>query len=62
MSDAPLLRDGERERLARLASSGAPDEWAEASHAGEILKCLYEGVLPSPEAIKWFMERFRKER
>jgi hypothetical protein len=56
-----LLRDGERERLARLATSGSPDEWAAASHAGEILKCLDKGIVPSPEAIQWFLTQFRKQ-
>jgi len=55
-----LLVAGERERLSQLASSCAPSEWVMASHAGEILKCFDEGVLPSPEAIEWFLMYFRK--
>jgi hypothetical protein len=54
-----LLLDGERERLARLASSGAPSEWAAARPAAKIFRCVDAGVLPSQNAIEWF-RRFRK--
>ncbi len=56
-----LLLAGERERLEQLASSCAPSEWAAAGHAGEMLRCFNDGVLPSPEAIQWFLTYFRKK-
>jgi len=56
-----ILNENEREFLGRLASSCAPSEWAISHHAGEILKCIDKGVLPSPEAIQWFLTHFRKQ-
>lgn len=56
----PLLTPEERTRLARMASSCAPEEWGAAGHAAEILKCLDEGILPSPRAIEWYVTYFRK--
>ena len=61
MMPSLLLKEGEREQLAQMALSCAPSEGAMAGHASEILKCFDEGVLPIPEAIQWFIGRFRKQ-
>lgn len=54
-----VITPEEREALARLATSGAPSEWADAGRAADILRAVDSGVLPPQESIEWFLKRFR---
>jgi len=45
----------ELERLRMLASSGYPSEWAASRHAAEIVAVVERGIVPSPEAVRWFL-------
>lgn len=54
-----ILTHDERESLGRMASSCYPGEWGAAGHAAEMLRCVNDGVAPSPKAIEWFLRRYR---